>query len=376
MDQSTLPVLNEIVRENTVDVGTVSLYIIQHVKKNTLEYIRLLKRAGFLSITLIGKSYSVDKEALREIKKLARVYMPSFAKLEHSTLVKALMKSAQKKRDPFLCFDLGGYFSRYFSQLPKPPPNLLGIIEETKNGIWFAENERFLYPFVSIASARLKRYGECNFVAKAIIRSTESILINTFQYSLVGKNILVLGFGNIGSILARDLRGWASVTVHDHKPTALLRASIEGFPTLRTLAHLDRFDVIIGITGSVVLDDTLSALKDGVFLVNGSTRRREFDESTLLSLSKKHVLHHAYDEFFLKNNKKVYRLAGGYPINFHNTESIPEYILDLLFAETFILGTKMIKKTIPAGFTTIESSYPDIEENIAHRWLSYWEKNH
>lgn len=365
-----LPVLAELIQSNTTDFRQVSLLIVQHITKNTIEFIRLLHTAGFREITVIGKPYSVDKEAHKAIERYAKVIIPTLAQLERITYIGLVINKVVKKQ-PFLCFDMGGHFSRYFQSLPKLPKGLLGVIEETKNGIWFDPNTLKI-PLVSVAQAKLKNYGENYFVARAIIRSTEHILINEFQQTLAGKDILVLGFGMIGSRLASLLRQQSRVSVFDIIPSLRLKARIDGFYVLGSASHLSDFDVIIGTTGTYALKGELVHLKPGVFLVNGSTRRREFDFRSIPKSIESRVDDKRHTKITLINGKVIYLLAHGYPVNFFQTESVPEYILDLLYAEMFLLCQRMITKRFDPGYYRVEEHFTMIEEEVASSWLSFW----
>ena len=369
----TLPVLAQCIAASQTSFRPVSLLIVQHIKKNTVEFIRLLKSAGFRDITVIGKSYSVDPDALKMMRKYAKVIVPTLAQLERVSYIGLVIKRVISSQ-PFLCFDLGGHFSKYFAQASSVPENLLGIIEETKNGIWFDELSDFKMPLLSVAESHIKKYGEACFVARAIIRNTENILINDFQESLAGKRILVFGYGMIGSELTSLLKEQARVSVYDIKSSLMVKARIQGFDVLSDLSSLGSFDVVIGVTGQYVLKHELTALKHNVVLVNGSTRKREFVFRTIASKIVREVQKDTHSAITFADGKKVRLLAHGYPVNFFRSESVPEYILDLLYAEIFLLGELLMAKKVPPGFYSIEKHFPRIEETVAHTWLFYWSK--
>lgn len=366
-----LSVLAQLIQDNRTDFRPVSLLVVQHIKKNTVEFIRLLREAGFRDITLIGKPYSVDKEALKAIQSYAKVVMPTFTQLERVTYIGLIINKVIRKQ-PFICLDLGGHFSKYFQSLSASPKGLIGVIEETKNGIWF-DPAALKIPLFSVAQAHLKNYGEVYFVARAILRSTENILVNEFQQTLAGKNILLLGYGLIGNSLAPMLQREARVTVYDLLPSLRLKARINGLHVLNSPARLSEFDVVIGTTGAYALKHELISLKHGAILVNGSTRKREFDFRTITKHIEGKVEEKVYTKYTLTSGKVLYLLAHGYPVNFFETESVPEYILDLLYSEMFLLCQELIKKRYNPGFYRIEEHFADLEEIVAAQWLLHWE---
>ncbi len=367
-----LPVMKEIVSRNSIDLSHIKLLVIQHIKKNTAEFIRILKKSGFKEIIIIGKPYSADVEALKEIEKYAKVIIPSFDELESLKAVEETFKKFVDKEDKFICLDLGGYFSKYFQNLNYSCKNLLGVIEDTKNGIWFKENEiKLKFPIFSVASSELKDYAENYFVAKAVVRNLENIMINSdFNQSLNSKKILILGYGTIGRNIAKLLRNETIVTVYDKSSAHLLKARIDGFKIIEDLNSLFDFDVIIGITGDIVLKkEHLLNLKNGVILANASTRKKEFETESIKDFvaEKKEY----YTKYKFRNGKTLYIIAHGFPVNFLGTESVPEFILDIIFSEMFMLIKYLIKGAEP-GFYPVEKFHKDIEDEISRIWLKYW----
>ncbi len=363
-----LPVFRELVRENKVDFSGISLLVIQHLKKNTVQFIKLLGEAGFNGITVIGKPYSIDRSAMADIKRYATVLTPSFRQMESLEAVEKAVKATSGK---FICLDLGGYFTRYFDK-QGTPPGLLGVVEDTKNGIWFDRQKKFSYPFFSVANSELKSHAESFFVAKAIVRNIENVLISSFQETLAGKYVLVVGYGTIGTHVARILQASSNVWVYDIDPIRLLRAKVSGYGIISDLLGIHKFDVIIGITGKIAIKEGLKYAKNGVVLVNGSTRQMEFDRSSIRQLSRKAIKKRQFTKYELWNGKNIYLLADGYPINFMGTESVPEFILDMIFSEMFLLCKILKEREVKPGFYPVETAHPEVEQGVAERWLDYW----
>lgn len=370
-----LPVLSEIISKNTTNFSSIKLLVIQHIKKNTVEFIRLLKKSNFRKIVVIAKPYSVDQEALKEIKEYAEVIVPSFEELENLEIVDSVVRKYINEEDKFICLDMGGYFSRYFQNQASSYGALLGVIEDTKNGIWFNKDKiRLKFPLLSVASSRLKVYAENYAVAKSIVRNLENILVNSnFSRSLSGNNILVLGYGGIGENIARLLKDRSLVTVYDISATKLLKARMYGFNIIGDLRDLFGFDIIIGTTGEFVLRrEHLRNLKNGAILVNASTRKREFEIDSVRDLITSKIKNELYTTYKFYNGKTMHIIADGFPVNFLNTESVPSSILDLIFSEIFILMKIVTENGISPGFYPVERFYEVIEEDVSKMWLKYW----
>ena len=256
------------------------------------------------------------------------------------------------------------------------PSNLIGVIEDTKNGLWFVDKKiDFSFPLASVASSELKDAIEGYFVAKAIYRNIEHIFINNFQQTVAGKMVLILGYGKIGSQLAQLVKHDAQVSVYDKNYVQLLKAKFRGLHVIRNLDNISNFDVVIGVTGNVVLNELeLRNLNDVVFLINGSTRQREFDFQALNEMAQRVEKTCTHTVYHLSGNKKIILMTDGYPINFFQTESTPEYVLDLVFSEIFVLAQILIGSKLKNGFYAIEKHFPHKEQEIAQLWLNYWMK--
>ncbi len=363
-----LPVLSSLVDGNQVNLSGISLIVVQHLKKNTIGFIELMKKAGFRDMVLIGKPYSMDEEAISEMKKLCTVITPSFADLESLKAVEQAVAQVSNP-DRLIGFDLGGYLSRYFEgKDTKHTP--ICIIEDTKNGIWFDSNVKLGFPLFSVANSYLKSYAENHFVAKAVLRNAEYIIVNGMQQSLNNKNILVLGYGSVGESVARTLKLDSSVAVHDKNYIRLLKGKIDGFTIVDKLTDLGDFDVVVGTTGDFVLNaQHLLNLKNNAILINGSTRKREFDIDSVKGHIKRIEQLNGITKYYFDNDKSVYLVANGYPVNFSGSESVPEYVLDMVFSEIFVLAQTAVRDGASPGFYPMELFYKEEENAIARLWL-------
>lgn len=366
--KSTLPLLAHEVRKNKVDFSDTVLFVVQHMKENTVEFLRQLKKSGFKQIVLIGKPYSRDHKFDKIYEKIATVVTPSFEELEQPQFIKTILSDNLTSKSKYICFDMSGYFSKYFAK-HKPPQGLLGVVEETKNGLWFDPKHKFNFPMLSVASGKMKDYGESCFIAKAIARSTEHLLLNAHQKIFTGTNVLILGYGIIGKYLADTLKPQTCVSIYDIRPQLRFKAFVEGFTVLQDLKQIAEFDVIIAVTGTFSLKKELLSLKNNVVLVNGSTGKREYDFRTIQpSIISREELE--YETLYtLKNKNKIYVLAHGYPVNFFRSESIPEYILDLVLTEMFVLAKHLATHKHKPGYFPIETAFPEIESELAELWL-------
>ncbi|KKP24216.1 MAG: hypothetical protein SZ59_C0002G0062 [candidate division TM6 bacterium GW2011_GWF2_28_16] len=369
---NNLLVLNNLVQNNKSNFSDINLFVIQHIKENSVEFIKQLKNSGFKKITVIGKPYSVNDNALKNMNEYAEIIIPTNIELENLVIIdRVLKKVIQNKNEKFMCLDLGGYFSKYFESKKISPTNCLGIVEDTMNGIWFDPNKYIpRVPLLSVASSLIKDYIEHYFVAKAIVRNSENILINEFQQTLVAKNILICGYGRIGEKIASIVKKDGNIFIHDINPLKLLKASIDGFKIFNQKNDFEKIDIVIGITGNIVFKQELAKFKDKVILINGSTRQKEYDfEFIKDDIETKQELKN-YTVYNLKNNKNIYLLANGFPVNFWNTESTPEFCLDAVFSTMYKLLQELLIQKLNLGYYPSELFFLDKEKEVANIWLN------
>ena len=360
--------MKELVFQETQDFSDIDLFVVQHIKDNSVKFIKYLNRSGFKSVTVIGKPYSADLNVRNKIAKYAEVIISSIEELESLDIIARVLRDNLVSGEKFLCLDLGGYFSKYFEQQNISPENCLGIIEDTANGIWFDEMHYIpKRPLASVATSNIKDSVEHYFVARAILRNLENILINNFQQTTVLKNVLVCGYGRIGHRIANLLKN-SNVYICEIDSLKRLKAVIDGYKILAK-DELSKIDLIIGITGNIVFSDDLLDLKDGCFLVNGSTRQKEFDFSSIQFDIKEQLVNKDFIKYKLNNNKKLYLLANGFPVNFWNTESTPEFCLDGVFSTIYLLARRFVNQSYEAGFYPSEKYFLEDERLVADLWI-------
>lgn len=375
LSKNKLLVLEELVKNNRQDFSHIDLFVIQHIKDNSIEFVKHLKKTGFRRITVIGKPYSVDLIAKKKMEEYASVIIPTMEDLESLNIIDDVLISNIKNNIKFFCLDLGGYFSKYFEKKNISPDSCLGIVEDTMNGIWFDELTYLpKRPLASVASSNIKDYVEHYFVAKAILRNIENILINSFQQTISMKNILICGYGRIGERIASILaKNSSTVYIHDIDSLRKLKAGIDGFHIFKK-EDLGNMDLIIGITGNIVFDKELLRLKDGCFLVNGSTRKKEFDFDFIKKEINKKEKKDNYTKYIFNFGNSAYLLANGFPVNFWNTESTPEFCLDGVFSTIYLIMKKLVNKSYMQGYYPSERFFLEEEKMVANLWLEKYLK--
>jgi adenosylhomocysteinase len=130
------------------------------------------------------------------------------------------------------------------------------------------------------------------------------------------KQVLVVGYGSVGSGIARVARAYGgTVTIVDKDPVRAIEARYDGWSARSLEDAIGEADVIVTATGArgVIAARHIPVLKDGVFLLNCGHQDAEIDVAALRAYPAEYVL--PYVEAFMVEDKRIYLLAGGAMFN-------------------------------------------------------------
>lgn len=219
--------------------------------------------------------------------------------------------------------------------------NIIGGTEETTTGVHrlraMAADGKLLYPVVAVNDAETKWdfdnvYGTGQSSIDGILRATSVLL--------AGKNFVVAGYGHCGRGVAMRASGMgANVIVTEVKPTAALKATLEGY-TVMTMDEAAKVgDIFITATGvkDVVIKKHFEKMKDGAIVCNTGHYDCELNLDDLEKIKKaKRTVRANNEEYTLKNGNKVYVLAQGRLVNLAAAEGHPSEVMDMSFANQFM----------------------------------------
>jgi len=225
--------------------------------------------------------------------------------------------------------------------------DVLGGTEETTTGVHrlraMAQDGKLLYPVIAVNDAETKWdfdnvYGTGQSSIDGILRAT-SVLI-------AGKNFVVAGYGHCGRGCAMRARGMgANVIVTEVKPTAALKARLEGFQVLPMDQAAKIGDIFITATGmkDVIVGRHFDVMKDGAIVCNTG----HYDcEVNLVELAQRtrvvgevgqvREIRPNCEEYLLKGGQRIYVLAKGRLVNLAAAEGHPSEVMDMSFANQFL----------------------------------------
>ena len=223
---------------------------------------------------------------------------------------------------------------------------IIGGTEETTTGVKrlraMAADGKLRYPVIAVNDAETKWdfdnvFGTGQSSLDGILRAT-SILI-------AGKNFVVAGYGHCGRGVAMRAQGLgANVIATEIKPTAALRARLEGMQVMTMDEAAPIGDVFITATGmkDVIRDRHFKAMRDGAVLCNTGHYDCEINLEELAKIAKnRRTVRPNNEEFTLPNGNKLYVLAKGRLVNLAAAEGHPSEVMDMSFANQFLALLKL-----------------------------------
>jgi adenosylhomocysteinase len=218
---------------------------------------------------------------------------------------------------------------------------VIGGTEETTTGVHrlrsMAADGALKYPVIAVNDAETKWdfdnvYGTGQSTLDGILRAT-SIL-------LAGKNIVVAGYGHCGRGVASRAKGLgANVIVTEVKPTAALKATLDGMRVMTMDQAATVGDVFITATGvkDIVVKRHFQSMKDGAVVCNTGHYDCELNLVDLAKITKtKREIRPNNEEYLLRNGNRVYVLAQGRLVNLAAAEGHPSEVMDMSFANQFM----------------------------------------
>jgi adenosylhomocysteinase len=218
---------------------------------------------------------------------------------------------------------------------------VIGGTEETTTGVHrlraMAADGALKYPVIAVNDAETKWdfdnvYGTGQSTLDGILRAT-SILF-------AGKTLVVAGYGHCGKGVAMRAKGLgANVVVTEVKPTAALKATLDGFRVMTMDQAAKIGDVFVTATGvkDVIVQRHFRTMKEGAIVCNTGHYDCEVNLVDLGSLTKsKREIRPNNEEYLQKNGRRIYVLAQGRLVNLAAAEGHPSEVMDMSFANQFM----------------------------------------
>ncbi|RCK72624.1 MAG: Adenosylhomocysteinase [Ignavibacteriae bacterium] len=225
---------------------------------------------------------------------------------------------------------------------------VIGGTEETTTGVHrlraMANDGALKYPVIAVNDAETKWdfdnvYGTGQSTIDGILRATSIML--------AGKNVVIAGYGHCGKGVAMRAKGMgANVIITEVKPTAALKANLDGMRVMTMDEAAKIGDVFITATGvkDVIVERHFKKMKNGAIVCNTGHYDCEINLNDLAKLTKKvREVRPNNEEYILKNDKKIFVLAKGRLVNLAAAEGHPSEVMDMSFANQFMSQLRLVE---------------------------------
>jgi len=232
---------------------------------------------------------------------------------------------------------------------PEKAESVIGGTEETTTGVHrlraMGNAGKLLYPVFAVNDAETKWdfdnvYGTGQSTLDGILRST-SVLI-------AGKTFVVAGYGHCGKGVAMRAKGLgANVIVTEVKPTAALKATLEGMRVMTMDEAAPLGDIFVTATGvkDIIVKRHFEAMKDGAIVCNTGHYDCEINIPDLEEIAKsKSEIRTNNEEYITSDNRRIFLLAKGRLVNLAAAEGHPSEVMDMSFANQFLAMIRLTEE--------------------------------
>jgi adenosylhomocysteinase len=236
--------------------------------------------------------------------------------------------------DPQILIDDGAEITRLaHREYPGLVARMIGATEETTSGVRplmaMQAAGQLLLPVVSVNGSRLK-YLFDNVYGTG--QSCVMALLDVTNLQLAGRKVLVVGYGWVGTGVARHARALgARVVVAELDPIKALQALHDGHAVQSVADAAPTAEVVFAATGieGAVTAAHVEALPDGAILCTAGGGAYELPMAYLASLGPPIKVRREVQEYRSQQGRRIRLVAGGACINCLAGEGNPIEIMDL-----------------------------------------------
>lgn len=240
--------------------------------------------------------------------------------------------------------------------------NVVGVVELTEMGLRrIRPNEnKLLYPVLNVAKTKLKRHITYTEISNTIFTRIIELLK---AEKLVGRSVVVCGYGDLGEILADRLRSYGVRTsIVDVDILRLIIAAERGFNTYKTCLDAVKCEkpfMIVGASGyKSISEQVIGLLPNYGYVTAGATSDlhafKEFEArgEKINKIDK-------YGTQYYVNEKYIDVLGNGRSVNLFDSEAIPNKSNDIFKAAQLLTVYNMINEELENK----------LEVNIVDQWI-------
>jgi adenosylhomocysteinase len=346
-----------------------SSFLITHLLAERPAFVQAVASQTRL-VAVLPKPKSINFGAKQEIEKLAACDTLTREQFGDVDTAVEYFESRAPGADVVL-LDVGGYFAPVLGELAERfSGRVVGVVEDTENGHQrYQELGKWPCPVVSVARSPLKE-PEDFLVGQSVVFSAEAVM-RTRGDILHGRRALVLGFGKLGSSIARLLHAkGVNVTVFDIDPVQQAKALSQGFTVARDRERaLHGAGLVLCATGSVSLrGEDFGQLRNGAYVATVTSSEDELELAGLDAYTRTPV----GDAItrYQTTGHYFYLMNSGNAVNFLHGASVGPFIY-LVQAEILAAVQLFAHDAVEPGMYEVD---PSRRATIAATWLNYFNR--
>ncbi len=276
---------------------------------------------------------------------------------------------------PNILLDDGGDLTQIILEnYPDLIKDIKGVSEETTTGVHrlyrLMESGRLPFPAINVNDSVTKskfdnKYGCQESLADGIKRGTDIMI--------VGKVVVVCGYGDVGKGCAKSMVGYgARVVVTEVDPINALQAAMEGFH----VSTMDEFstvgDIFVTTTGckDVITGKHMEKMKNNAILCNIGHFDHEIDVSYLENSKsiKEFNIKPQVDRFEFEDKHSIILLSRGRLVNLGNATGHPSFVMSTSFTNQVLAQIKLFTEKLESGVHILPK---ELDEEVARLHLNH-----
>jgi len=345
-------------------------FLITHLLPERPAFVRAAAEVADLRAVL-PKPKSIDPAARREIEQLVPcdeltrdLFADPDAALEYF--------ESRAAGDDIVLLDVGGYFAPVIAEVAdRFSGRIIGVVEDTENGHRrYACLDKLPCPVYSVARSPLKD-PEDYLVGQSVVFSAEALMRERGDI-LPGRTALVIGFGKLGSSIARLLHAkGVRVIVYDIDPVRRVQALSQGFTVSADRPWaLAQAGIVLCATGAKALrGEDFSHLRNGAYLATVTSSEDELELDALPAAYTRTPAGPQVTRYQTVGHY-FYLMNSGNAVNFLHGASVGPFIF-LVQAEILAAARNLALADPGPGIHELD---PDDRAAIAAIWLAYWNR--
>ncbi len=357
---------DKIMRTFSLDIKNYNVVMVSHIVPDIPPFINVIQSLA-KKVTVIPKPNSISTNVLSKIPQ-ELVFSVSREQLRDESILQKLFPKNEKS----LIIDIGGYFaSKEFIKFNSKEKRVLGIVEDTENGLQkyeqFSNDDQL--PIVSVARSELKQ-NEDDLVGYSVAFYTEW-LVRKHRHLPRYLTCGIIGYGKFGKGVAKYLFNQnIKPLVYDTNPIKTVEAYKDGCIPVTKEEMLSNSELIFGATGdtSINTQDFLR-IRPGCYIASVTYSDSEFNLDTI----SKHLNTSIVNDFVNKYENEDtywYLLNNGNAINFidRDGDRVSNFIR-LVQGEILCALQKLTGDELSHGIQEVKQ---EDKKKIAHTFLNHY----